>query len=105
MTKKTDHKWNYQEQLFCIEYAFKHYKYRDWNSICQEAADHVNKNMSEDNNPTTASSIKMGYNHIVPYLSGAKEGYGSGPKGYQDAIDAVMQKYKLSNAKMIMIFE
>jgi len=61
--------------------------------------------MSKDNNPTTAGSIKMGYNHIVPYLSGSTEGYDSGPKGYQDAIDAVMEKYKLSNAKMIMIFE
>ena len=105
MTKKTDHKWNYQEVLFCIEYAIKHYKYRDWNIICQEAADHVNKNMSDDNNTTTVSSVKMGYNQIVPYLSGSKEGYGSGSKDYQDAIDAVMQKYKLSNAKMIMIFE
>ena len=30
MSKKSEHKWNYQEQLFCIEYAIKHYK----NKIC-----------------------------------------------------------------------
>jgi len=105
MSKKTDHKWNHQEHLFCIEYAIKHYKYRDFKIICQEVADHINKNMSKDNNPTTAGSVKMGYNHLVSYLSGSTEGFGSGPKGHQVAIDEVMEKQSLSNSKMIMIFE
>jgi hypothetical protein len=81
ITKKAERKWSYQEQLFCIEYAIKHYKTRDWNSTCKEAADHVNKNISESNNLTTEGSVKMGYNHIVPYLNIAKEGFGSGLKG------------------------
>ena len=105
MAKKSEHKWNYQEQLFCIEYAIKHYKNRDWNTICKEAADHVNKNMSETNNPTTEGSVKMGYKHIVQYINDAKEGFGSGPKGYQDAIDEAMEKNNLSIEKMKRIFE
>ena len=105
MAKKTDHHWSLEEQLFCIEYAIKHYKSRDWNSICKEAAEHVNKNMSEYNNPTTEGSVKMGYKHIVEYLNDSTEGIGSGPKGYQDAIDEVMEKHNLSRAKMKLIFE
>ena len=105
MAKKAEHKWSYQEQLFCIEYAIKHYKNRDWNSICKEAADHVNKNMGEANNPTTDGSVKMGYKHIVQYLNNAKEGFGSGPKGYKDAIDEAMKKNNLSIGKMKIIFE
>ena len=105
MTKKAEHKWSYQEQLFCIEYAIKHYKNRDWNSICQEAAEHVNKNISEANNPTTDGSVKMGYNHIVQYLNNTEEGIGSGPKAYQDAVDEAMEKNNLSIGKMKIIFE
>ena len=101
MAKKPEHKWNYQEQLFCIEYAIKHYKNRDWNTICKEAADYVNKNISETNNPTTEGSVKMGYNHIIQFLNGSTEGLGAGPKGYQDAIKEAMKKQveKLRNQK------
>jgi len=105
MAKKSEHKWNYQEQLFCVEYAIKHYKNRDWNTICKEAADYVNKKMSETNNPTTEGSVKMGYKHIIQFLNGATEGFGSGPKGYQDAINEAMKNNNLSINKMKIIFD
>ena len=105
MAKKAEHKWNYQEQLFCIEYAIKHYKNKDWNTICKEASIHVNKNMSATNNPTTEGSVKMGYRHIVQYINGATDGLGHGPKGYQDAIDAAMERNNVSIKKMKIIFE
>lgn len=105
MAKKQKHKWNKQEQLFCIEYAIKHYKNKDWNTICVEAAEYVNKNMSETNNPTSASSVQMGYKHITQFLNGATEGLGAGPIGYQDAINEVMEKNNLSINKMKIIFD
>jgi hypothetical protein len=80
-------------------------KNRDWNSICKEAADQVNKNMSEANNHKTNGSVKMGCNNILQYLNNAKEGFGSGPKGYQDAIDEAMEKNNLSIGKVKIIVE
>ena len=104
MAKKTQHKWNYQELLFCIEYAVKNHKNRDWDIMCEEVAEHINKNMSEDNNPTTVSSIQSGYNHIEPYLNGSTKGFGPGSKEYQAAIDEVMEKHNLPKSRMIIIF-
>ena len=104
MSKRASHKWTYEEQLFCIEYAIKHYKNRDFKMICKEVAEHINSNMSQDNNPTTASSIQLAYNHIVPYLKGEEDGFGSGSKGFQDATDEAMEKHNLSKVKMEIIF-
>ena len=61
MAKKTDHKWTFDEQVFCIEYAVKNYKYKDFNLICENVAKHINE--------TYDSKIIKFYPHLHQLMS------------------------------------
>lgn len=105
MAKKNKHSWNEAECINWIEHYLKYWNKRDLKVVYEQCAEIVNSQMEEGNNPTTASSIKMGANHIKCYLNDDKQNFGEGPSHLVSAVDKIMEQREWGKLKMIRPFE